>query len=84
MIKMLLYENGQLSLTRVLAVTSYLLFVFGTAYLLILGMQWAHYSEFASLTGGGGLATQVANKLLNSKYNSQSGQIPDKGGNQQC
>ena len=81
MVKKLLYENGQLSLTRVLAVTSYLLFAAGTAYLLIRGMQWAHYSEFATLTGGGGLATQISNKLLNSKYNSPPGQLPNKEGN---
>ena len=80
MIKKLLYENGELSLTRVLAVASYLFFVVGTTYLLVKGMQWAHYSEFATLTGGGGLATQVANKLCNSKYNSNDGQFPNRGG----
>ena len=79
--KKLLYENGQLSLTRVLAVASFLLFAAGTLYLMLRGQQWAHYETFASVTAGGGLATQVANKVVNSKYNSEPGQYPPKEGN---
>lgn len=78
--KKLLYENGQLSLTRVLAVASFLLFSVGTAYLMLRGQQWAHYETFASMTAGGGLLTQLANKLVNSRYNSEQGQFPNKGG----
>lgn len=82
MIKSILYESGQLSLTRVLTVASFVLFALGTIYLLLLSQTWQHYDTFASLTAGGGLATQLGNKLVNSRYNSQPGQFPDKGGQQ--
>lgn len=78
MMKGLLYENGQLSLTRVLAVSSFLLFAAGTGYLMLTGQSWQHYETFAGLTAGGGLLTQVANKAVNSKLNSDIGQFPNK------
>ena len=65
-----LYENGQLSLTRAMTVVAFLAFLAGSAFLLLTGQTWSHYDTFASLTAGGGLATQVANKFVNSKYNS--------------
>ena len=34
----------------------------------------ADYDTFASLTGGGGAATQIANKLINSKFNTPQGE----------
>ena len=74
----LLYENSQLSLTRLLAVFSYLLFAVGTAFLLIKNIYWQHYETFASLTCGGGLATQVVNKINNSLNNSNKGEFPQK------
>lgn len=72
-IKMLLYENDELSLTRVIAVIGWLAFLVVSAYLVYTRQTWANYDTFASLTGGGGAATQVVNKLINSKYNSQPG-----------
>lgn len=75
-LKQLVYEGGQLSLTRTLAVLSYLLFAGVSIYLIIYGITWSHYDTFASLTGGGGAATQVVNKLINSKYNSPPEQPP--------
>lgn len=78
--KSLLYETGQLSLTRFLTVASFALFAAGSGYLLLSAQTWQHYETFASLTGGGGLATQLGNKLVNSKYNSMPGQSYDKGG----
>ena len=78
MIYTLLYANGQLSLTRVLAVSSFLLFAAGTGYLMLTGQTWQHYETFAGLTAGGGLLTQLANKAVNSKLNSEPGQFPDK------
>ena len=76
----LLCENGQISLTRSLVIASFVLFFMGTAFLMLTGMSWQHYDTFASMTGGGGLAAQLANKLMNSKYNSAPEQFPDKGG----
>lgn len=77
---MLLYENEQLSLTRVLAVVGWLAFLIVSAYLVLKGSGWQNYDTFASLTGGGGAATQVANKFINSKYNSQVGSYKEKDG----
>lgn len=62
----LLYENGEASLTRFLVFLSFLLFSFGSIYLMVKGQTWGHYSEFATLTGGGGILGQLGNKLINS------------------
>lgn len=72
-IKMLLYENRELSLTRVLAVVGWAAFLGVSFYLVWTRQTWANYDTFASLTGGGGAATQVVNKFINSKYNSAPG-----------
>lgn len=40
------------------------------------GLSWTGYDTFASLTGGGGAATQVVNKFINSRYNSSPGESP--------
>jgi hypothetical protein len=73
----LLYENDQLSLTRVLAISGWLAFLLVSFYLVWKEVGWQNYETFASLTGGGGAATQIANKLINSKYNSPAGQPLD-------
>ena len=81
----LLYENNEPSLTRFIALTAFLAFLAGSAYLMLRNQTWAHYSEFASLTGGGGAVTQIANKLINSKNNSADSQPfikNNQGGNQ--
>ena len=67
-VKELMYEGGQLSFTRVLVALSFLLFVLGSAYLMLNGITWQHYDTFASLTGGGGIVAQVGNKFVLSKY----------------
>lgn len=79
-IKMLLYENDTLSLTRVLAVIGWLAFLLVSFYLVWHGTGWQNYETFASLTGGGGAATQIANKFINSKYNSAPGSYKENGG----
>lgn len=78
-IKMLLYENDTLSLTRVLAVIGWLAFLLVSCYLVWKGIGWQNYETFASLTGGGGAATQIANKFINSKYNSAPGTYRENG-----
>ena len=78
MIYALLYENGQPSLTRLLAVSSFLLFAVASLYLMLTGQTWQHYETFAGLTAGGGLITQATNKLINSKYNSEQENFPQK------
>ena len=64
------FEDGNLSLTRVLAFTGYIVFIIGSFYLMYENKHWEDYSVFASYTGGGGLALQFGNKFVNSKYNS--------------
>ena len=77
-IKMALYENNELSLTRLIAVASWLLFAVVSIYLVAFNITWADYATFASITGGGGAATQIANKLMNSKYNTATGSFEPK------
>lgn len=72
----ILKEGGVYSLTRIIAVVGFVAFLVGSAYLMWRGISWTGYDTFASLTGGGGAATQVVNKFINSKYNSNSGEIP--------
>ena len=79
--KNLLKENGQLSLTRVLACLSFMTFIVGTAYLMAKQVSWPHYDTFSAATIGG-TATQVINKFINSKFNSDTGKFPDKGASQ--
>ena len=71
-------ENNSVSLTRVISAFSYLLFAFVSIWLMATGTSWSHYDIFASYTGAGGAALQLANKFVNSKYNSASGSYQDK------
>lgn len=73
LIKMALYENDSLSLTRLLAVGGWFLFAGVSVYMVVNNIEWNDYATFAMFSGGGGAATQVANKLMNSKYNSAPG-----------
>ena len=75
-INKVLKENGEYSLTRLISVTRFAAFLIGTAYLMYKGLNWSGYDTFASLTGGGGAATQVVNKFINSKWNSNQGECP--------
>lgn len=70
-----LKESGEYSLTRLLSVVGFLAFLMGSFYLIIKGTSWSNYETFASLTGGGSAATQIANKLINSKFNTASGEV---------
>lgn len=84
-LKMLLYENGELSLTRVITVIAWAAFLGVSFYLVWTSQAWANYDTFAFMTGGGGATTQVINKFINSKYNSAPGsyqqrQEPLRGG----
>ena len=72
-IRMLLYENGELSLTRVITVIAWAAFLAVSFYLVYTAQSWGNYDTFAFLTGGGGATTQVVNKFINSKYNSVLG-----------
>ena len=76
-----MYEDDKPSLTRTLSVIFAISFILGTGYLLLNGITWSHYDIFAISTAGSGAGTQIANKFMNSKYNSEQGKLPDKGGN---
>lgn len=70
---MLFYENGELSYTRLISAIFVIAFLAVSAYLVLTHTYWQNYDTFASLTGGGGGATQLVNKFINSKYNSVQG-----------
>lgn len=72
-LKMLLYENDELSLTRVITMVAWIAFLSVSFYLVYTAQFWGNYDTFAFLTGGGGATTQVVNKLINSKYNTAPG-----------
>lgn len=78
-IKMLLYENNELSLTRCITVIAWAAFLAVSFYLVYTAQAWGNYDTFAFLTGGGGATTQVVNKLINSKYNSIPGGYQQRG-----
>ena len=77
--KMLLYENNELSLTRCITVIAWAAFLAVSFYLVYTAQAWGNYDTFAFLTGGGGATTQVVNKLINSKYNSIPGGYQQRG-----
>ena len=78
-LKMLLYENDELSLTRCITVIAWAAFLAVSFYLVYTAQAWGNYDTFAFLTGGGGATTQVVNKLINSKYNSSPGGYQQRG-----
>lgn len=78
-IKMLLYENNELSLTRCITVIAWAAFLAVSFYLVYTAQSWGNYDTFAFLTGGGGATTQIVNKLINSKYNSIPGGYQQSG-----
>ena len=78
-LKMLLYENDELSLTRCITVIAWAAFLAVSFYLVYTAQAWGNYDTFAFLTGGGGATTQVVNKLINSKYNSILGGYQQRG-----
>lgn len=79
LLKDLLYENNQISLTRLLSVTGFAVFLIVSVYLAYKGTL--DYVTFATICGGGGIANQTVNKYINSRYNSiVGGYSEQKGG----
>lgn len=77
---MMMFENGSLSLTRVISLLFVLLFIGVTVYLVFFDFRWDHYETLATMAAGGGPMTQVANKFINSKYNSGIGTYEERKG----
>lgn len=78
--EMLMFENGGLSLTRTISMLFVLLFIGVTLYLVFFDARWDHYETLATMAAGGGPMTQVANKFINSKYNSGIGTYEERKG----
>lgn len=79
LLKDLLYENNQISLTRLLSVTGFAVFLIVSVYLAY--KDTLDYVTFATICGGGGIANQTVNKYINSRYNSiVGGYSEQKGG----
>ena len=81
MLKDLFYENGSMSLTRVIAFGGFATFTIGSLYLMVTNTVWPDYAVFASYTGGIGSALQLGNKFINSKYNTMPGSYEDANSN---
>ena len=79
-LEMLMYENGELSLTRTISVLFVFLFIGVTIYLVFFDFRWDHYETLATMAAGGGPMTQVANKFINSKYHSEIGTYQERKG----
>lgn len=73
-------ENGVISLTRVLTALYFMLFAGVTIYLVLMDQVWSCYDVFATLAGGAGVAGQVTNKYINSRYNTMPGGFESKKG----
>lgn len=69
-----LKENEAYSFTRIIAAVGFVAFLAGSVYLIYKGQTWGNYETFATMTGGGSAATQIANKFINSKFNTSPGQ----------
>lgn len=78
-LRRLMYENGNPSLTRLMAVWGLLLFTGVTLWVVAVRYDWRDYAAFGGLTVGGGLATIVANKGINSKWNTPPGSPGPRG-----
>ena len=68
-IKNLLSDKGNLSLTRLIAITAWLAFLIVSGYLVITGKEWIHYEVFATFTAGGGAIVRISDKFIGKKYN---------------
>lgn len=66
-------EAGSASLTKLLTLLYFLLFAFVSVYLVVHDRTWGSYEVFAAIAGGSGVAAQMGNKLINSKYNTIPG-----------
>lgn len=70
-------KNGIPSLTDLLALIGFTVFIVGSCYLLFTGMSWDNYDKFAELTGGGGGLLKLGKIGIN-----RVGDIFGKGGDE--
>ena len=76
----LIYDkNGIPSLTDLLALIGFSVFIFGSCYLLFCGIHWENYDKFAELTGGGGGLLKLGKIGL-----ARAGDIFKKGDGENC
>jgi len=69
----LLYENGNLSITKFIAFYGYFIFTVITIYLIVTDQTWANYSEAAAYLAGSSTALIAGNKFVDSRYNTVQG-----------
>ncbi len=76
-LQMMLYENNKLSLTNFIIFVSFASFILVSLYLLVMQIRFEYYSEFSTMTAGGGMVTKLGNKFINSNFNSPRGEAPN-------
>lgn len=69
----LFYENGNFSLSRLVAFMGYMVFIGITIYLAVTDSTWVHYTEASSYLAGTSTALLVGNKFIDGKYNTVHG-----------
>jgi len=68
-IKGLIYDDGKPSLMDTLSLASFILFAFGSIYLLIMNISWVHYDSFSNMTIGGGGLLKASKYISNTVAN---------------
>ena len=68
-----LKEYDQQSLTRIMSIVLLLFFMVVTIYLIYARFDWSSYEIFCVVTVGSGAGSQLFNKYINSKYNTNLG-----------
>lgn len=78
-IKTILTEDGTYSITRIGSATLTVAFLLASFYLIFRGQTWGNYDSFAMFCCGGGVAGQLGNKFINSKWNTLQGEAGKPG-----
>ena len=70
----MLKEGNTLSLTRLISVISWVVWIIVTIYLVLTNHSWGNYGESTAAAGTAAFG-QLVNKFINSKYNTKPGEV---------
>ena len=74
----LMYTDGKPSPQRFYPAVAFLFWLLLSGHLAVTGKTWGHYDTFAGIAGFGALAYLLGNRLVDAKYNSEKGKMPEK------